>query len=60
MDNIDQILKEKNEDKKFNEFVKQFNIINDDITKKQNEIEYLDKQRLNIINNIKSYLKIEN
>lgn len=60
MDNIDQILKEKQEDTKFNEFIKQFNLINNEITKKQNELENLDKKRSNIINDIKSYLKIEN
>ena len=60
MDNIDQILKEKQEDTKFNEFIKQFNLINTEITKKQIELENLDKKRSNIINDIKSYLKIEN
>lgn len=60
MDNIDQILNEKNDDMEYIKLLKEFNDINDTITKKQHEIENLDKKRLIIINNIKEHLKIEN
>lgn len=59
MDNIDQILNEKNDDIEYIKLLKDFNNINDIITQKQNELENLDKKRLVIINNIKDYLKIE-
>jgi len=46
-------------DNVYNNLIKEFNKINDNINGKQTELEQLDKNREDIINKIKNHLNIE-